>query len=439
MPLGESEIEGEKSAELTSMDRPIKRGPLIRDPRLLAGTGAVLLVGAGFFVFSHGFGSSLSVGTEKLTVSQVRYGTFREYVPITGNVAPRETVYLDAVEGGQVQEINVEAGAMVTAGEPLVHLKNSDLQLQVISTEAQLAEQISNLNSTRLAIEQNRLRHKRELVDLAYKIEDLSRRLKRRRELLSSGAAPAAEVGDMQAELAYLGRAQAIERESQQTDETIQSEQVQQLNEAVQRITTNLALVRDNLENLEVKAPIAGQLTVFDVKIGQSIPRDQRIGQIDEVGSYKVQAPVDEFYLGRIAVGQAATADINGARIEFTVAKVYPDVHDRQFQVDLLFVGKPPASVRRGQTLRLNLEIGSESRSLVVANGPFIDDTGGKWAFVVAPGKRTAVKRAISIGRRNPDEVEVLGGLKSGERVITSSYDEIGKFDRIDLTKGSGT
>ena len=197
----------------------------------------------------------------------------------------------------------------------------------------------------------------------------------------------------------------------------------------------NLTMARDNLNNLLVKAPIAGQLTALDAHLGESKAPGQRIGQIDEVESFKVSALVDEFYLSRVSPGQRAEVDLDGTTRRLVLTKVYPQVEQRQFKVDLLFVGEEPRGIRRGQTLQLRLEIGSASKSLVVANGHVYEDTGGQWAFVVLPSGGTAERRPIKLGRRNPDEVEVLGGLAVGERVITSEYESLQKFDRIRLVE----
>ena len=425
--------EPEEPVSLSGMDRRIE-GPRIPLTWVAGGAGAlVVLLITGYAVYKYGFTRTLTVGAERLTVSEVEYGTFREYIPVTGNVVPRETVYLDAVEGGQVTELYVEEGAMVEAGDPLLKLKNTDLQLQVIETEARVSEQINQLNSYKLSFEQTRLQHQRDLLSTEWQIGDLERKLRRTEQLVKSGAAKAAEVEDNQAQLDYQRKLRLAILEATKSDEQILGDSISRLKDETAQLQRNLEITRSNLENLVVKAPINGQLTSFEAKVGQSMAKGARIGQVDEIDAFKVSAFVDEFYLARVQVGQKATADVDGKTFEFTVTKVYPNVKDRQFEVDLLFVGETPKTVRRGQTLRLNIEIGAAAKSLILANGPYIDDTDGRWVFVVSRDSSVAIRRPITVGRRNPDFVEVESGLEKGERVITSGYDQFLKFDEIDL------
>lgn len=426
--------EPEEPVSLSGMDRRIE-GPRIPLSWVATGAGVlILLLITGYAVYRYGFSRTLTVGAERLTVSKVEYGTFREYIPVTGNVVPRETVYLDAVEGGQVTEINVEEGAMVTEGQPLLKLKNTDLQLQVIETEARVSEQANQLSLYELQLEQARLQHKRDLLSTEWKIGDLGRKLKRNEQLIASGAAKKADVEDMQAELDYQKNLRLAIIDATKSDERLLGGSISRLKNETQQLTKNLIITQSNLENLTVKAPISGQLTTFEAKVGESKSKGQRIGQIDEIDTFKVSAFVDEFYLARVQIGQKASADIDGKTYDFTVTKVYPNVKDRQFEVDLAFDGKTPKTVRRGQTLRLNIEIGAAAKSLMLANGPYIDDTDGRWVFVVSPGNKVALRHPVTIGRRNPDYVEIESGLEKGDRVITSGYDQFLKFDRIDLT-----
>lgn len=427
-------LEPEDPVSLSGMDRRIE-GPRIPLSWAVGGAGAlVLLLITGYAVYKYGFTRTLTVGADRLTVSEVQYGTFHEYIPVTGNVVPRETVYLDAVEGGQVTDINAEEGQMVKAGDPLLKLKNTDLQLSVIESEARVSEQLNQLFLTRLQIEQTRLQHQRDLLGAEWQIGDLTRKLRRNEPLVRSGAAKAADVEDLRAQLDYQKNLRLAIIEATKSDADLQKQELTQVQEAYDQLNNNLKVARSNLEDLVVKAPISGQLTTFEAKVGESKAKGQRIGQIDEIDAFKVSAFVDEFYLSRVQIGQKATADVDDKTYNFTVTKVYPNVKDRQFEVDLAFDGDMPNTVRRGQTLRLNIEIGAASKSLMLANGPYIDDTDGRWVFVLSPDNSVAIRRPVTIGRRNPDYVEVEGGLTKGERVITSGYDQFVKFDQIDLT-----
>jgi HlyD family secretion protein len=418
---------------LSPMDRRLERR-IVTPTRALAALAALAVSAlAGYAYVEYGLSRTLGVDPERLAFSTVTYGLFRDYIPITGNVVPRTTVFLDAVEGGQVTDVYVEAGAIVEAGEPLVRLKNTNLQLEVIGREAQLTEQLNNLSSTRLSFEQNRLRHRRELIDLDFEIDRLVRHIAQREPLVRTGGATQGELDDLEAELAYRTALRDAVLEAQRVDEEFQTTQIERLQEAIEAMNMNLGIARENLENLVITAPISGQLTLLEANVGESKPPGQRIGQIDELGAFKVSAFIDEFYLPRVSVGQVATLELAGDAYALEVAKIFPDVRNRQFEVELSFLGDPPALMRRGQTVRMRLDIGEPADTLVVANGAFYDDTGGRWVFVVDPTGDRAVKRPVRFGRRNPEGIEVLDGLREGERVVTSSYESLLDFDRIEF------
>jgi HlyD family secretion protein len=368
---------------------------------------------------------------ERLVISTVTPGSFHDYIPITGNVQPRETVFLDAIDGGQVLQLLVEEGAAVSAGQPLVRLNNTNLQLQVINSEAQLSEQLNRLTSTKLAFEQSRLAHTRELIDMQFQVEQSSQRLKRMESLTGTGAIKRSDVEDAQLDLNRFHDLHAAAVEAKRIDESLQKEQMQQIDKTIANLNKNLAIARQNLDNLTIKAPIAGQLTSLEAHMGESKRPGERIGQIDQIDTYKVTALVDEHYLPRVALGQQATAEIDGQEHAMELTKQYAEVRDRQFKVDLVFANEVPKSVRRGQSLQLRLAIGASSTGLVIANGPFYEDTGGQWAFIV--NDTHADRRPIKLGRSNPESVEVLEGLSAGDKVITSSYESLKDFARIEL------
>jgi len=392
----------------------------------------VLLVAVTIYAYVHyGLTRTLTVGSERLTVSKVSYGTFREYIPVTGNVVPRTTIYLDAISGGQVTEVHTEEGAMVKAGEPIVTFKNTDLQLRVITTEAQTSEQLSQLATLRLSYDNTHLANLRTMTESVYQIDRLERDLKRKRPLLATGGTTQGAIDDLESELARDRALLETAKEALRIEEEFRKTQLDRMDAAQEAMKQNLEVARQNLENLVIVAPITGQLTLLEANVGESKASGQRIGQVDEVGAFKVNAFIDEFYISRVAIGQTATVEIDGKNYDLTVSKVYPEVTNRQFEVDLLFSGNPPAAIRRGQTVRMRLEIGQPADTLVLANGAFFDDTGGQWVFVVDPSGDYAERRPVRFGRRNPEGVEVLGGLKQGEEVITSSYESFMTFDRI--------
>ncbi|HEX5419663.1 MAG TPA: efflux RND transporter periplasmic adaptor subunit, partial [Gammaproteobacteria bacterium] len=294
-------------------------------------------------------------------------------------------------------------------------------------------EQLNNLSSTSLAFEQTQLQHQRDLIDIEHQIADLSRHVAQQRPLLGKGGVTESALEDLEADLAYNRKLRKTVQAAQAVDKQFQTAQISRLREALDAMNKNLAIARQNLDNLVIKAPISGQLTLLEANIGESKPPGKRIGRIDELDTFKVSAFMDEFYLPRVAVGQTATVELAGKDYKLAVAKIYPDVRDRQFQVDLTFQEKPPPDVRRGQTVRMRLEIGEPAQSLVLANGAFYDDTGGQWVFVLDGSGRHAERRPVRFGRRNPEGIEVLEGLRAGDRVITSSYENLMNFDRIQL------
>ena len=438
--IGPDEIRpGEADVNVSLMDRRVD-SPWITRGRLVAVVLCMAFAAAAIFVWQrYGVGRTLVVDADRIVISTVQPGSFHDYIPVTGNVQPSETVYLDAIDGGQVAQIMTEEGAMVTAGQPLVRLNNTNLQLQVINSEAQLSEQLNRLTSTTLLFEQTKLTHARELIDVQFQIDKSSQQLARLRALSVTGAVKRSDIEDAELELARLERWKQEIAHATEVDARLQREQIQQLDQAVAGLNRNLDVTRTNLENLVIKAPIAGHLTALDAHLGESKLPGQRLGQVDQVEGFKVVALVDEHYLDRVTVGQAASAAIGSDSHAMQLEKVYPEVKDRQFKVDLAFSGATPESVRRGQTLELRLELGaSTDRGLVVANGPFYEDTGGQWAFVISASGDNAGRRAVKLGRRNPENIEVLEGLAQGERVITSGYESLKDFDRIEL-RGSGS
>lgn len=421
---------------LSAMDRRIKQ-PLVTPLRLGVATAALLLFALTAYVYREfGLFRTLSIGAERVTVSRVAYDTFREYIPVTGSVVPRTSVYLDSVEGGQITAVHVEEGALVVRGQPLVTFKNTNLELQVIGAEAQLTEQLNHLSTTRLNFEQSRLRNQRELIDIDYQIERAMRELERREPLLVTGGATRGHIDDLESELARYRNLRGPVQQQLALDEEFGATQLTRMSVALDALNKSLTIARINLSNLVVVAPIDGQLTSLEANPGESKARGQRVGQVDEHHLFKVSAFVDEFYLSRVTVGQLADAEIAGKVYDLEVVKEYPDVRDRQFEIDLSFTGAQP-QIRRGQTLRMRLQIGVPVETLVLPNGAFYDDTGGRWVFVIDESGELAQRRSVRFGRRNPEGVEVLEGLRDGERVITSSYEGLERFDRIQLSGGA--
>ncbi len=416
------------------MDRKIERRfPVwVRPAGMAAAT--ILVLAAAYIVLMPEEGRSLRLGADRLTVSTVTEGVFEDFIPLRARVAPLNTLILDAVEGGRVEEIFVEDGAAVDAGQPLLQLSNTQLELDVIAREAQVAEQINNLNTLKLQLEQNRLSHKRNLVEIDYQITRLTRLAERRRALAAKGHVSTQDLEDTQDELAWQQARREVTLEAQRTDEQLQLAQMEQLEDSASRLRRNLELARQKLDDLLVTAPVAGKMTAFDIEIGQSLSRGERIGQIDSPDSFKLTALIDEFYLPRVDIEQTATMETGGRDYTLRVAKIYPQVRDGQFEADLTFTGDMPSDIRRGQTLQTRLSLGSPAPAVLIPNGAFYQDTGGNWVFVVAPDDSVAVRRPVRLGRRNARYIEVIEGLELGERVVTSPYTGFTEMDRLELT-----
>jgi HlyD family secretion protein len=417
---------------LSPMDRRV-RPRRITWAGVAGGLVVVAALGAGGYGYvRYGLTRTLSVAAERVTVSAVRAAPFSDYAPVTGNIAPEDTVYLDVINGGQVTEVMAEEGALVDAGEPLARLKNTGLELQVLGLETQISEQQNNFATLRLQFEQNALRYERDLMSLDFQIDLLSDRLGRFRAV-ETQSRPASEISDLEKEIAFNVAQKAVVERAQAADAELAERTLAQFESQIEQMSARLGLAVESLGDLTLTAPIAGQLTIFDLDVGAVVGPGQRIGQVDAVGGFKITALVDEFYLGRIAIGQSASVEIAGRDLPLEVAKVYPNVRDRQFQVDLAFVGGPPEGLRRGQTVRPRIELGETEDSLVIANGPYYDETGGLWVLVLSPDGATATRRDVTLGRRNPEVVEVLSGLVEGEKVITSSYESFRDVERIDF------
>jgi HlyD family secretion protein len=378
-------------------------------------------------------GRVLKVLDDQIVISTVTQGEFDDYIPTRGQVAPLKTVFLDAIEGGRVEEVFVEDGVQVEAGDLIVELSNSQLQLGVIAREAEVAEQINNLRNTELSLERNRLEHKRNLVDIEYNVTRLRHEIDRLRPLIEKKLVDAGSVQRLQDEYNWYVARRELTLESQATDERMQKVQLEQLRLSGARLEKNLELARGSLEAMNVRAPVSGKLTAFDVEIGQALARGINIGQIDDPDHFKVAANIDEYYLPRVDLDQTAKLSTNAQDYTLVVRKIYPQVTNGTFEVDLVFAGDEPDLIRRGQTLQFNLQLGGPSESTLIPNGAFYQDTGGNWVFVVAPDGEKAVRRSVRLGRRNTQYIEVLDGLEIGERVVTSPYTDYLDMDRLNL------
>lgn len=415
------------------MDRRIEKSGWQKHRKWIGVAAVALLLagGAWYSAGRSGGGQTVRIAQERLTVATVERGSFEDFIPVRGAVEPLTSIFLDASEGGRVERRLVEPGQTVKAGQPLVEFSNTQLQLQVLGNEVQVVEQQNQLRTLEIGLENTRLANKRELVEIDYQITRLGREMERRATLVKSSAVSQREYQATKDELEYFRARRAVLLETISTTDRMRTEQYQQLAASAGKLEESLQIMRRSLDNLTARAPVDGVLTVLDAEIGQNKARGEQIGRIDRTDGFKVVAQVDEFYLPRLEVGQTADATIGGGTYPLQIAKIYPQVRDGQFRVDLEFPGDKPPGIRPGQTLQMRLRLGATTTALLVPNGAFFQDTGGSWIFVLDPSGTFATKRNIKVGRRNAQVIEIQDGLAPGERVVTSAYGDMARMDRI--------
>jgi HlyD family secretion protein len=423
---------GERSEAVSggAMDKVVVRKRLDRRILIAGAAAAVLVLLTVFWLFAPR-ADSMTIARDRLTISEAQSGTFDDFLPVRARVTPLLTVYLDAVEGGQVQKKLVEDGAQVSQGQLLAVLSNAELQLSTLEKQAEVEQQLNNMRSQELALANTRSANLRDLNQAETDLAKARRQYELYKPLAAKGFVSSKTFNDARDDLNYqTSRLQILKQSIAQT-EAMQTSQLRQLRIASSSLNSSMGVAQSSLGQLNIRAPVTGQLSGFDIQLGQSLQQGERIGQIDSAGGDKLQADVDEYYLGRVAVGQTASADIDGKTYRLKVAKVYPQVRNGQFKVDLVFNGAEPKSTQRGQTIQAKLTLGDSSRAVLIPNGAFFNDTGGNWVFVVDSGGKSATRRQVQLGRKNSDFIEVLSGLKPGERVITSSYSGLVDKDRL--------
>lgn len=359
-----------------------------------------------------------------VTLAEVRRATLQESVSSIGTLLPRTTVYLDAVEGGRIEEIYVQEGSFVAQGQPLLRLSNNDLQLRLINVDAQRLEQVNGLRDTRFRMEQSALAVRQQLTEMDYHIQRLERQTKRNQELFENQLISSQAHEEAQDELDYYRRKRDLTLETFRQDSLRQQNQIRQMEAGVGSMESSYEVIREVMDNLVLKAPVAGHLTALNAEIGELRPAGSRLGQIDLLADgYKVRASVDEFYSARVERGQrATTVPISGQEYQISITRVYPEVKEGKFAVDLEFSGAVPANLRRGQTIGFQLQLSAPQEAVVLPRGAFYQKTGGRWVYVLV-GDREAERRSIRLGRCSAESCEVVEGLEPGDRVIVSNYD----------------
>lgn len=380
--------------------------------------------------------TTLRVNMATVTVSNVEEGEFNDYVSLSGTVQPMTTMQLSPLESGVVERIVAEEGTMVKAGDIILEMSNKQLSMQILQSEADLAEKQNILRNTLISMEQERLSLRQEMLQLDLEVTRKQRTYKQNRELFNEKLV-AREVY-LQSKEDYelaLSRRNLV-RERQRQDSLYRTVQVAQLDENLRSMQLNMQLIRERVDNLKVKAPIDGELGMLNAVLGQTLSQGNAIGQINDLSAYKVTAMVDEHYIDRIVTGLTASFMRQENNYDMLLRKVYPEVRDGKFRVDLTFSGELPDNIRTGQTYNLNLKLGQPVETVYIPRGAFFQKTGGRWIYVVDESGKKAHRREIRIGRQNPQYYEVLEGLSKGEKVITSSYDNFGDNEVLILEEG---
>ena len=377
--------------------------------------------------------STLRINGNTVTINEVRQGEFNDYIRLSGTVQPLVTIQISPVEGGIVQEILIEEGSTVKKGDEILRLSNDNLDLQILNSEAELAEKENILRNTQIQMEQDRLNVKQQKAEYQLNVRRLKRTYEQQQSLYDDRFIAREEY--LKAREDYdlaLEKLQLIaEKEIQ--DSLFRYTQVERMRESLENMQLNMQMIRRRKDNLTIKAPIDGQLGILDAVLGESIGAGTKIGQISDMSSYKIEAQIDEHYIDRVVPGLKATFERQETLYNAALRKVYPEVRDGKFKADFKFEGNVPDNIRSGQTYYLNLKLSSPEAALLIPRGSFFQKTGGKWIYVVTPDGKEATKREIRIGRQNPQYYEVLEGLTAGEQVITSGYDNYGDNDVLIL------
>lgn len=402
-----------------------------RKYRVYAG-GSILLVAVVLYLVLRDTSSALRVERDRLTIETVTKGEFNDFIRVIGHVMPSRIIYIDAVEGGRVEERIVEEGTMVKKGDVILRLSNPLLNISIMQSEADLAYQENELRNTRIDMEQERLRLKQERMGLATDLTVKKRRAAQYERLFAKELVAKEEYLEAQEAYALAEEQLKVVDERIVQDRCFRELQIKSLDENIANMKRSLILVRERLENLKIKAPVDGQLGNLDAQIGQSIDAGERIGQVI-TADLKIQAPIDEHYVERVMPDLPAGFERDGRNYRLAVTKVYPEVKEGQFKTDLIFTDNRPENIRAGQTYHINLQLGDPVISLLVPRGSFFQVTGGDWIYVLDKDGATARRRRIRIGRQNPQYYEVLEGLQEGERVVTSGYDVFGDNERLIL------
>jgi HlyD family secretion protein len=400
----------------------------------IAIVAAIILLIAGSYYFTSG-ASKLNVETDRLTISTVTKGKFQENIPVNGVVLPQTTIYLDAIEGGRVEEKYVDDGTMMKKGDPILRLSNTDLELDLVNQETNVYNLLTQMQISKNAAQQNTVQNLNQMTDVQSQLKEAERIYNLDKDLYAKKAIGLQEYKKAENDYNYYKQKEKLTQQILNQDSVSNKQQLTQTQQSYKGSQNALAVMRQKVGDLIVRAPVDGQLTSLDAEVGQSKNKGERLGQIDVMGGYKVRVDVDEHYISRIYTGLRGTFTFADSDYVLEIKKVYTQVTNGRFQVDMEFIGKVPKGIRRGQTLQILLALSDERTSVLLPKGGFYQQTGGNWIFKVSADGSKAYKVDIQLGNQNTDYYEVLQGLQPGDKVVTSSYENYGDMQELVLKK----
>jgi len=395
--------------------------------------GGILLLFMGWKMAFGNTASTFRTDREKLSIAKVSFGKFDDYITINGNVAPISTIYMDAYEGGRVTEKLIEEGAMVKKGDIILKLENRGLYEQILASENNLALKQNDLRSTKLTFDARQVEGRKDLVNSKYELQKLKRTYEQNQALYKDELISKEEYLTAKENYELAEKQFEIIKIQTDQDNVLRNTSLKELDGDLARMKKTLSMVYERIDHLNVRAPADGQLGFLDAEIGQSIQQGQRIGQVNVLTDYKIEASIDEHYIDRVKRNLTAVLERNGTEYELRIRKVYPEVRNGRFNVDLVFVNEKPETIRSGQSYNLKLQLGASNEALLLPKGSFFQSTGGQWIFVLDESGNVAWRRPIRIGKQNSRYYELLEGLETGEQVITSNYDNFGDAEKIIL------
>lgn len=416
------------------MDIKIEKKKGLTRKQILIGAIAIAAVGLMAWAWTNGSADSMSVRRSSLNIATASEGEFNDFVRVNGQVAPIQVVQISPEEGGIVRERVVEEGAKVQMGDVIVRLSNSNLELQILNAEAELAEKQNLLRNTQVQMQQDKLSNEQDRLQLAMDTERKQRTAGQYERLYSEKLISREKFLEAKEDFELAKRKLALVTERLRQDSIYRKVQMDQMEENLANMRRNVILIRERKAKLEVRAPIGGELGLLDVELGQNVPAGTLVGQINDLNDYKVIASIDEHYVDRVMSGQPAMLDRQDDKFALRVRKVYPEIREGRFRTELVFEGGHPESIRTGQTFYIDLQLGEPSKAIMVPKGAFFQSTAGQWIFVLSADGSKAYKRKIRIGRQNPQMYEVLEGVEAGEKVVTSGYETFGNKEELNIT-----